>query len=433
VLPHLWDRGRNLPSAAEMNDPAGCAQQPIWHDAAMKVLIADKLASFVPGRLQDLGSTPIVVPTLAGTALSERLAADDPEVLVVRSTQVTADNLAAAPSLALVVRAGSGVNTIDVAAASGRGVYVTNCPGKNAAAVAELTFAHLLNLDRRLADSVIALREGRWQKKVFGSARGLAGRTLAVLGCGTIGREVIRRARAFGMPVVGWSRSLDEAGAAELGIGYASTPERAVERADAVTIHLALTSDTRGRIGESVFSAMKRGAWFVNTARGELVDEEALLRAVREKDIRAGLDVFAEEPQADGPFESVLAAEANVYGSHHVGASTQEAEDAVGEEVVRIIAAYASGAPIPNCVNLARKTNATHTLVVRHADRVGVLAHILDALREAGHNVEDMQNIVFSGSSAACARIAIVGAPHPDVLGRVAAHDDIFSVTANPA
>src|SRR5690606_19099714 len=129
---------------------------------------------------------------------------------------------------------------------------------------------------------------------------------------------------------------------------------------------------TRGLIGAAIFDAMKEGAYFINTSRGEIVDEAALTRALKEKGIVAGLDVFANEPAGDGAFGSAIAKEPNVYGTHHIGASTEQAEDAVGEEVLRIVAAYGVGEPIPNCVNLAEETNATYRLVVRHADRVGV-------------------------------------------------------------
>lgn len=399
----------------------------------MQVLIADKLAPFVPARLQDLGVHPIVDPKLEGDSLAQRIRESDPEVLIVRSTKVTRAHIEAGTRLALVVRAGAGVNTIDLAAASARGVYVANCPGKNAAAVAELTIGHLVNLDRRIADGVAALRAGRWDKRTFGQARGLRGRTLAVLGVGQIGREVIVRARAMGMRVVGWSKHLTDEAARELGIERAPTPEDAVRNADAVSVHLAFVPDTEKRIGASIFDAMKPGAYFINTSRGEVVDEEALLDACSKKGIRAGLDVFAHEPSAaEAEVSGAIFTHPNVYGTHHVGASTDEAEEAVGEETIRIVAAYQAGRPIPNCVNLAHRSAATHVVVVRHVDRVGVLAHVLKILSEAKHNVEGMQNIVFSGNAAACARIEVCGEPSPDVLARIAESPDVFAATVSP-
>lgn len=397
---------------------------------AVVILVADKLASFVPGRLQDLKAEVVVEPKLSGDALTARIGELAPEVLIVRSTKVTRADLEKSPSLALVIRAGAGVNTIDLKAASERGVYVSNCPGKNAVAVAELTLAHLLNLDRRISDNVAALRDKKWNKKEFGVARGLRTRTLAVLGAGNIGAEVISRARAFGMRIVVWSVGLGDADAKRLGVEVRATPEEAVRDADAVSVHLALVPETRGRIGESIFAAMKPSAYFVNTSRGEVVDQAALRRAIEEKGIRAGLDVFEKEPSgAEGAFEDAIVELPNVYGTHHIGASTDEAEEAVGDEVVRIVSAYREGKQIPNCVNLAVSTAATHVLVVRHADRVGVLAAILTALKEADLNVQDMQNVIFDGAQAACARIAIDRLPPRETLDRIAAQPHIFAVS----
>lgn len=397
----------------------------------MRILVADKLSAFVSGRLQDLGSKVDVDPKLDGDSLTARMKEIDPEVLVVRSTKVTKAHFEAGKSLSLVIRAGAGVNTIDMATASARGVYVANCPGKNAAAVAELAIGHLINLDRRIADNVASLRKREWQKKKFGEARGLRGRTLAVLGCGAIGKEVVVRAKALGMRVVGWS--LWAPGEVEaLGIETAATAEEAASRADAVSVHLPLTRETEKRIGLSVFSAMKPGAYFINTSRGEVVDQAALLEACTSRGIRAGLDVFAKEPAGgDGAFEDAIVDHPNVYGTCHIGASTDEAEEAVGEEVVRIVRAYQKAEPIPNCVNLAVKSAATHVIVVRHADRVGVLAHVLRTLSEARHNVQDMENIVFSGGQAACARVDVVGEPSAEVLAAIGTSPDVFHVGAS--
>jgi D-3-phosphoglycerate dehydrogenase / 2-oxoglutarate reductase len=330
----------------------------------MQILIVDKLAPAVVRELSAFGT--VTVDTNAkDAALARAIAAHDPEVLVVRSTKVTAADIQAGRALALVIRAGAGVNTIDLAAASARGVYVANCPGKNAIAVAELAIGHLINLDRRIADNVAALREHRWDKKQFGAARGLFGRTLAVIGVGQIGQETILRARALGMKIVAWSRSLTPAAAAALGVERAESPEAAVANADAVSVHLALTPDTRGLVGAAVFAAMKPGAFFINTARAEVVDEEALLRAIAEKHLRAGLDVFTKEPTtATGTFADPLVDSLAVYGTHHIGASTDQSEEAVGAAVVEIVAAYHAGSAIPNCVNLATRTPATHQLVI---------------------------------------------------------------------
>jgi D-3-phosphoglycerate dehydrogenase len=397
----------------------------------MRILVADKLSSFVPGRLQDLGARVEVDAKLEADSLTAKIAELDPEVLVVRSTKVSAAHIQAGKSLSLIIRAGAGVNTIDMATASLRGVYVANCPGKNAAAVAELAIGHLVNLDRRISDNVASLRAHQWDKKGLSEARGLRGRTLAILGFGAIGKEVAHRARAFGMKIVAWS--VFAPGEAELhGVERAPTAEAAVATADAVSVHLPHTPETEKRIGASVFTAMKQGAYFINTSRGEVVDQEALRVACDTRGIRAGLDVFAKEPSAGkAPFEDTIVDSPNVYGTCHVGASTDEAEEAVGEEVVRIVSAYQNAEPIPNCVNLAVRSAATHVIVIRHADRVGVLAHVLRSLSEARHNVQGMENIVFSGGHAACARVEIVGEPTTEVLAAIAASPDVFHVGAS--
>ena len=189
----------------------------------------------------------------------------------------------AAQALSLVVRAGAGVNTIDVAAASRRGVYVANCPGQNSIAVAELAIGLVLALDRRIPDDVALLRAGRWDKKGFSEARGLFGRTLALAGLGAIGREVAARGRALGMRVVGWSRSLGDEGAKALGIERAPDLLALARDADYLSLHLALAKETRGIVSREVLSALRPGAALVNTARAELVDQDALLERRAER------------------------------------------------------------------------------------------------------------------------------------------------------
>ncbi|HEX8890740.1 MAG TPA: NAD(P)-dependent oxidoreductase, partial [Pyrinomonadaceae bacterium] len=256
----------------------------------MHVLIADKFEQSGRDGLAAIGCEVTFQPDLKDEALVEAIATLKPDVLVVRGTKVTEAALATG-TLKLVVRAGAGYNTIDVAAASRRGIYVSNCPGKNAIAVAELAFALILALDRRIADNVIALRHGEWNKKEFSKARGLYGRTLGLIGTGQIGQEMIPRARAFGMHVVAWSRSLTTERAAELGLERLDTPQEVARVADILSVHLALKPETRAFVGADIFNSMKEGAIFINTARGEVVDQAALAHALQTRNIRAGLDV----------------------------------------------------------------------------------------------------------------------------------------------
>ena len=395
----------------------------------MKVLIADKFEKSGQDGLQSLGCEVSFQPDLKDDALVEAIRQSAPDVLIVRGTKVTEPMLEAGP-VKLVVRAGAGYNTIDVAAASKRGIYVSNCPGKNSIAVAELAFALILALDRRIADNVIALRKGEWNKKEFSKARGLYGRTLGLIGVGKIGQEMIPRARAFGMPVVAWSRSLTRERAVELGVEMLESPRAVAAAADVVSVHLALKPETRNLIDADFFAAMRPGAYFVNTARGEVVDQQALVNAIRNHGIRAGLDVFAREPtSATAEFQDDVAKEAGLYGTHHIGASTDQAQEAIAAETVRIVAEFKQTGKVPNVVNLAQQTPATHRLVVRHLDRPGVLAGVLDAIKAEHINVQEMENIVFEGAAAAVARINLDNAPSQERLRQIqAGNPDIIEL-----
>ena len=405
----------------------------------MKVVIADKFEQSGIDGLRQAGCEVVYQPDLKDAALVDAVRTIAADVLVVRGTKVTAEVLDAG-RLSLIVRAGAGYNTIDVGAASARGIYVSNCPGKNAIAVAELAFALILALDRRLPDNVAELRAGHWDKKEFSNAQGLYGRTIGLLGIGSIGREVIRRAAGFGLSIVVWSRRFDgndrpmnEDEARELGIepalrtvriDLAPTPGDVAARADVLSVHVALAPDTKGMINREVLDRLKPGAIFVNTARGEVVDYEALAAAVREKHLRVGLDVYANEPATStGEFHDDVVGLPGVYGTHHIGASTEQAQEAIAAETVRIIRSFKETGRVPNVVNLAKRTPATHMLVVRHRDRPGVLAHVFNNLRRDNLNVQETENIVFEGAQAAVARINLDGPPSTALCDRIKAEN----------
>jgi len=385
----------------------------------MRILIADKFEDSGRNGLQALGCEVFYQPDLKDEVFVEAIRKERPDVLIVRGTKVTEPMLDAGP-VKLIVRAGAGYNTIDVAAASQRGIYVSNCPGKNSIAVAELAFALILALDRRIPENVITLRRGEWNKKEFSKARGLFGRTLGLIGVGKIGQEMIPRARAFGMPVVAWSRSLTPERAAALEVEYKDSALEVARASDIVSVHLALMPETRGLIGAEFFGAMREGSYFINTARGDVVDQPALVQAMKSRGIRAGLDVFAVEPTtSSGDFRDEIVKEANLYGTHHIGASTDQAQEAIAAETVRIVQEFKETGKVPNVVNLARKTPATHRLVVRHLDRPGVLASVLDAIKAEQINVQEMENTVFEGAAAAVARINLDNAPSQEMLKRM--------------
>ncbi len=332
----------------------------------MRVLIADKFEQSGIDGLKALGSEVLFEPDLKDQALADAIASKQPEVLVVRSTKV--GEAAMGPSLKLIVRAGAGVNTIDVKAATAHGIQVANCPGKNSIAVAELAFGLLLALDRRIPDNVADLRAGKWNKKEYASARGLYGSTLGLLGTGAIAREMITRAAAFGLHIVMWSRRFDgadralSAGEAQsLGledaarfvpIVLAPSPAAVAARSDILSIHLALAPETKNLVNADVLSKLKPGSYFINTSRGEVVDHAALEAATKEKKLRVALDVFATEPGTPtGEFTDPIAKTAGVYGTHHIGASTDQAQEAVAAETVRIVELFRDTGRAPNVVN----------------------------------------------------------------------------------
>jgi D-3-phosphoglycerate dehydrogenase / 2-oxoglutarate reductase len=283
-------------------------------------------------------------------------------------------------------------------------------------------------------DNVADLRAGTWNKREYAKARGLFGRTLGLLGYGKIGQEMARRAHAFGMPILVWSRRFatrtDPIAGEPIPMQLAASPEEVAERSDVFSVHLALNANTKGLVSASVIDKLKPGSYFINTARAEVVDHAALERAVRERGIRVGLDVFATEPPgATGAFADPIVSLPNVYGTHHIGASTDQAQEAIAAETVRIITSYKDTGKVPNVVNLAKRTPATHMLVVRHRDRPGVLAHVFEQLRKGNINVQETENVIFEGAQAAVARINLDGAPSDALLKAVQnGHGDILDL-----
>lgn len=329
----------------------------------MKVLVADKFDKAGFDGLDALGCEVINEPGLGADDLAGAFATHDPDVLIVRSTKVRAPAIEAAGSLKLIIRAGSGYDNIDGEAAAARGIGVSNCPGMNAVAVAELTMGLLLSCDRRIPDQTAELREGKWNKKEYSKARGLKGRVLGVVGLGNIGYELVKRAAAFDMTVHSWTRDFTPEQARTIGVqwwgsGHAELLTMA-SRCDAISVHVALTPETNGLFDREFFSYLKPDAYFINTSRGGVVDEDALAEAVETKGIRAGLDVWPNQPTpTDTVFEDGLINIPGVYGTHHCGASTDQAQSAVAEEAVRIIRVYKDTGHFENRVNTPKVSAA---------------------------------------------------------------------------
>jgi D-3-phosphoglycerate dehydrogenase len=399
----------------------------------MRVLFADAIERSTADALAARGHECVFEAGLSSDDLPDRI--EGFEALVVRSTKVTADTIEAADALELIVRAGAGTNTIDVEAASEVGIYVTNVPGRNAIAVAELTLGLLLAIDRRIADNVADLRAGSWDKATYSQADGLFGKVMGIVGLGEIGFAVAERAAAFGLRVQAIRKDRDEPTEERirsLGLELVDSLEELVETSDIVSIHVPATAETESMFDARLLGRMKEGAILLNTSRGDIVDEAALLDALETRALRVGLDVYPDEPGSSATgWSSKLAQHPNVVGTHHIGASTAQAQKAVADGVVEIIDAYVRG-EILNCVNLAPTRLGTHTLHVRHFDRVGVLAGVFDILRRRELNVEQMENRVFDGRNAAVATIDVVGDVGPDLIAAIEGLDNVIHVSAVP-
>jgi len=320
----------------------------------MKILFADKFQEAYLDDLEAQGHEFDLQPDLGADDLPGAIGGA--EVLIVRSTKVTRQAIEAADSLKLIIRAGAGTNTIDKEAASEHNIPVCNVPGRNAIAVAELAFGLLLAIDRNIPDNVIELRAGKWNKKKYSKAEGICGRHIGIVGLGGIGMALAERAHAFGMRVHVVhkpNRDSDTAGRLRtIDAEEVSDLKDLVSRCSVVSFHVPAAAETRGMVNDDLLSHFQDGAILINTARGEIVDEEALIRAMDSKGIRAGLDVYNDEPgSAQGEFDSPLVRHPNVYGTHHIGASTEQAQNAIAAEIVHMLEEFGRG-NVLHCVNL---------------------------------------------------------------------------------
>tara|TARA_B100000686_G_scaffold355127_1_gene470185 strand:+ start:38917 stop:39876 length:960 start_codon:yes stop_codon:yes gene_type:complete len=319
----------------------------------LKVLIADKFPSFAVNKLLDDGHVVELKPELMGDSLSDAM--DSAEILVVRSTPVSASIIDASQNLKLIVRAGAGTNTIDKQFARKKSISVCNVPGKNAAAVAELVIGLMIAIDRQIPDNVFDLRADRWNKKQYAAARGLYQRSLGVIGLGAVGIAVLERAVGFGLKlhVVKNPNRPDsiQSRLTDLNVEMVADIDMLIQSCDVISVHVPSNSKTHGMIDAQFLKKLKPGTILINTSRGDIIDEDALIQALDKQDLRVGLDVYCNEPLvADGEFKSAVARHKSVYGTHHIGASTLQAQNAVAEGVLEVIEAFGRGV-LPNCVN----------------------------------------------------------------------------------
>ena len=376
----------------------------------LKVLIADKFPEKYIKQMKDLDLDVTYEPKLGEKDLVE--AAKEVDILVVRSTIVNEETIKTSKNLNLIIRAGSGVNNINIQAANRKGVYVA--------------FGLMISLDRLIPDNVIDFRKGVWNKNKYSKGKGLKGKTLGIIGVGAIGKEVAKRAIAFGMNVYGKDITRIEG----VQIKDFSEMDQLLPLCDIITIHLPATPETKGLFNKKMFNYMKDGALLINTSRQDIIVEEDLIEAIKEKNLRVALDVLKGEPESKtGEVNSLLQDNPNIYVTHHIGASTEQAQDAVAEETVNIIRHFTRSGIIDHWVNRAKLTDARYQLVVKHFDKPGVLASVLDLIKDNKINIEEIENLIFDGGIAACCTMKLKNPVTAEMLKKMSENPDILSVS----
>ena len=340
----------------------------------MKVLVADKVSVTCAEVLRRAGIEVEHRPGITREELLRSIA--DVDGIVVRSdTRITEEVIAAAPRLRVVGRAGAGVDNIDVAAATRRGIVVMNAPGENTISAAEHTLSMMLALARSIPLADRSMRAGRWERGKFLGVE-LFGKTLGVFGLGKVGREVASRAKAFGMEVIGYDPVLSEDVAARLGVTLVPI-EAIFERSDFITLHIPLGPDTRHLIGAAQLARCRPGVRIINVARGGIIDEVALVEALRSgRAAGAALDVFENEPPTGSPLLSLDTA----ILTPHLGASTQEAQEKVAARIAEQIAGYLKEGLVANAVNMEGIEPRILTVILPYRDLCERLGLILSAL-----------------------------------------------------
>jgi D-3-phosphoglycerate dehydrogenase len=392
----------------------------------MKILIADKLSEKAITLLKEIADEVIFNPELTAEDLPSNIS--NTEILVVRSTKVTKETIEAGKKLALIIRAGAGFNTIDVETASLRSIPVSNCPGRNSAAVAELIIGFMTTLDRRIIDATLDLREGNWKKKEYGGAKGLKSRVLGIIGTGYTAQALIKRAKALQMDVMAYSPSFNAEKAEELGVTYCPSLEMIEEQADVISINVAYNENTHHLINERFLSNIKDNVILINTSRGEIIDSVALKKAIKDKGLKVGLDVFENEPSVTDKLFKDKELASKIACTPHIGASTLQAAESIAAEVVKIVDTYKkTGQPI-HCVNIRPRSEEGTSLIIRHINTVGVLAEVLHVLRDDGINVEEMENTIFRGGKAASCALKVDKEPAGDIIDKMLQSPNIITV-----
>jgi D-3-phosphoglycerate dehydrogenase len=392
----------------------------------MKILVGCRLPENALPELRALGTEVIYEPELTAEQLEELI--PDVAILVVCRQRVSPEIIQAAKALQMIVRAGTNTANIAIEEASAAGIFVANCPYKDAGAIAELTIGLLVALDRRLLENVEALRQGVLESPAEVEALGLSGRMLGVLGFGPVEQEIAKRARAFEMHISAWSPTLTPELAAENRVEFCAWPRELARQSDMVTVY-APPQDTDVLLVDGEFLRnMREGAYLVYVGHPATLDQAALVEVAKERNLRVAYDISAPQlPSSDtGRFKSRLQALPNVIGTHRLADRTAQVWQTTTAEVVRIIREFLVAGDVLNCVNLSKHNPATWQLVLRLKDTVGVLASVMDVIRSDGINVEDITSRLFTGARAACYTIAADERPSTEALNAIRELDGVL-------
>jgi D-3-phosphoglycerate dehydrogenase len=390
----------------------------------MKILVACELPADALEQLRTLATELTYTPEASAAELRETLR--NASLLIVGGTRVSPEAIVNAPSLQMIVHAGSGPGDIAIDEASNAGVFVTHCPGRHAAAMAELALGLIIALDRKIVENTVALREGRWNRSELSAAWGLAGRTLGILGYGSVGQLLARRARAFDMHVVAWSPRLTPEAAVENGVELCNWPRELARMSDFVTVH-AVGSANEVLVDAQFVRNKRRGAGLVHLGHPGAIDEAAVALGVEELQLRVACDVHSSEPASDtGRIRCRLCELPGVIGTQRIGAQTEQARMAVATEVVHLVQAFVVSGEVHHCLNLAERSPATWQLVIRVRDQVGVMASILAAVRADGINAQEITSRVFTGAKAAWCNIALDERPSTEALEHIRSLPDVL-------
>lgn len=390
----------------------------------MKILVACEMPDYTLSELRALGNEVSYEPALTTAGIIEHIA--DAAILIVGRTRVPPEAIERGQRLQMIVRRGQGVSNIAVEEASAQGVFVAHCPTEEAVAIAELTFGLALALDRDLVTNAVAMRERALRERVVRS-QGLATRTLGVLNFGPVGRELARRAKAFGMDVLGWAPALDHDEKPVEGVEFVSWPRELARRSDVIAVHAPPEGMDELLVDAEFVSNMRDRASFIHIGRPGAIDHEALAVGVEKKGLRVAVDLMATDPSREmARYKWRLFDLPGVIGTPGLGPLTIQAREATAAEAVRIIRRFLVYGEPSHCVNLAERSPATWQLVLRLRDTAGVMAAIMDAIRADDINAEEITCRVFTGAQAAWCVIALDERPSAHCLEAIGAADGVL-------